>query len=336
MNVLNFLGVGAALAEQAGETLRYFVRSAVGGGELERGPDPGSFVTEFGATYCNIHRADVHSALADAVRRNDPDAILLDHRFDYLEQDDDKIVAHFSDRTAFEAPALIGADGGASAVRNVVFGGQQASYTGHVALRALVPFTRVPRAIIEDPYVLYVGAGRSLIHYPLRRQTTMNLLGNAQAAEWQAEGWAIPATVKEFLGLFDDFPEPVQELIAAIPAPDLFKWGLRDREPLEVWTRGRVTMLGDAAHPMTPYLGQGACMAIEDGMILGRAFAASQDLEEAFSRYEAARRDRANGVQLASRYQGTQHHGSTASGPGTGKTAATLGLFSYDPVTESI
>ena len=77
-------------------------------------------------------------------------------------------------------------------------------------------------------------------------------------------------------------------------------------------------------------------MAIEDGMILGRAFAASQDLEEAFSRYEVARRDRANGVQLASRYQGTQHHGSTASGPGTGKTAATLGLFSYDPVTQPI
>jgi salicylate hydroxylase len=122
MNVLDFLGVGPALAEQAGETLRYFVRSAVDGHELERGPDPDSFVTEFGAPYCNFHRADVHSALADAIRRNDPDAILLEHRFDYLEQDDDKIVAHFSNRTAFEAPALIGADGGASAVRDVVFG----------------------------------------------------------------------------------------------------------------------------------------------------------------------------------------------------------------------
>ena len=77
-------------------------------------------------------------------------------------------------------------------------------------------------------------------------------------------------------------------------------------------------------------------MAIEDGMILGRAFAESRDLEEAFSRYQAARRDRANGVQLASRYQATQHHGSTASGPTSGKTAVTLGLFSYNPVTESI
>ena len=99
----------------------------------------------------------------------------------------------FSNGTTFEAPDLIGADGGASAVRNAVFGGQDASYTGHVALRALVPFARVPQAIIADPYALYVGAGRSLIHYPLRRQATMNVLGNAQAPQWQAEGWSFRA-----------------------------------------------------------------------------------------------------------------------------------------------
>jgi 2-polyprenyl-6-methoxyphenol hydroxylase-like FAD-dependent oxidoreductase len=336
MNALNFLGISRALADQAGETLRYYVRSAADGRELERGPDPGAFVAEFGAPYCNLHRADLHGALAGAVRGNDPDSITLGLRVDDVKQGSDKVAVRFSDGSAFEGPALVGADGGASAVRDAVFGGQSASYTGHVALRALVPYTRVPPAIIEDPYVLYVGAGRSLIHYPLRSQATMNLLGNAQVEEWQAEGWAIPATVKEFLSLFDDFPEPVRELIAAVPEADLFKWGLRDREPLEKWTRGRVTMLGDAAHPMTPYLGQGACMAIEDGMILGRAFAEAQDIQEAFSRYEAARRDRANGLQLASRYQGTQHHGSTASGPSSGKTAATLGLFSYNPVTEPI
>jgi salicylate hydroxylase len=336
MSALDFLGIGPVLAEQAGETPRYFVRSAADGRELERGPDPDSFVPEFGASYRNLHRADLHVALTDAVIKNDPDAIALDHRFEHLEQDGDQVIAHFSNRASFAVTALIGADGGASAVRNAVFGGQDASYTGHVALRALVPITRVPPAIIADPYALYVGAGRSLIHYPLRHQTTMNLLGNAQASQWQAEGWSIPATVAEFLGLFDDFPEPVRELIAAVPGPDLFKWGLRDREPLPVWTRGRVTMLGDAAHPMTPYLGQGACMAIEDGMVLGRAFAASADLAEAFSRYEAARRDRANGVQLAARFQGTQHHGSTASGPNSGKTAVTLGLFSYNPVSAPI
>jgi salicylate hydroxylase len=336
MSVLDFLGIGSALAEQAGETLRYFVRSAADGRELERGPDPDSFVPEFGAGYCNLHRGDLHLALTDAVTKHDRHAIVLGHRFVHLNQDGDKVIAQFANHATFEAPALIGADGGASAVRDAVFGGQNASYTGHVALRALVPMTGVPEAIAADPYALYVGAGRSLIHYPLRDQTVMNVLGNAQAPQWQAEGWSIPATADEFLRLFHDFPEPVRELIAAIPEPALFKWGLRDREPLPVWTRGRVTMLGDAAHPMTPYLGQGACMAIEDGLILGRAFAASDSLAEAFSRYEAARRDRANGVQLAARYQGTQHHGSTGSGPSSGKTAVTLGLFSYNPVTEPV
>ena len=134
MNVLDFLGIGPALAEQAGETPRYFVRSAADGRELERGPDPDSFVPEFGAPYCNLHRGDLHLALTDAVTKSDPDAIALDHRFDYLEQDGDTVIAHFSNGTTFEAPALIGADGGASAVRDAVFGGQDASYTGHVAL----------------------------------------------------------------------------------------------------------------------------------------------------------------------------------------------------------
>jgi salicylate hydroxylase len=139
------------LAEQAGETLRYFVRSAVDGRELERGPDPDSFVPEFGAPYCNLHRADLHSALTDAVRRNDPDAILLDHRFDYLEQDDDKVIAHFSNRTAFEAPALIGADGGASAVRNVVFGGRNASYTGTSRCGHSSPLRAYPKQSSRTP-----------------------------------------------------------------------------------------------------------------------------------------------------------------------------------------
>ena len=111
MSVPDFLGIGSALAEQAGETPRYFVRSAADGRELERGPDPDSFGPEFGAGYCNLHRADLHVALTGAVTKSDPDAIALDHRFDDLEQDGNTVIAHFSNGTTVEAPALIGADG---------------------------------------------------------------------------------------------------------------------------------------------------------------------------------------------------------------------------------
>ena len=122
-------------------------------------------------------------------------------------------------------------------------------------------------------------------------------------------------------------------MIRAIPPATLFKWGLRDREPLQQYTRDRVTMLGDAAHPMTPFLGQGACMAIEDAMVLGRAFAESATFEEAFRIYENTRKDRGNGVQLASRQQADENQGVTKRGANPGSNADDRGLYLYNPVT---
>ena len=121
-------------------------------------------------------------------------------------------------------------------------------------------------------------------------------------------------------------------LIDRIPQGEVFKWGLRDREPLQNWTVGRVTMLGDAAHPMTPFLGQGACMAIEDGLILGRAFAQTSTVSEALTRYENARKPRGTMVQLASREEGM-----TLQDPSKKRrTAQDRGLMDYDPVTVAV
>ena len=106
----------------------------------------------------------------------------------------------------------------------------------------------------------------------------MNVIAVGREPHWQEEGWRIPATVQEFASLYGDFYPAALQLIYAIPPGALFKWGLRDREPLHRYSKGRVTMLGDAAHPMTPFLGQGACIAIEDALVLGRAFIASKTL----------------------------------------------------------
>ena len=113
-------------------------------------------------------------------------------------------------------------------------------------------------------------SNRVLLHYPLRRRTIMNVLGVSREPSWQEEGWRIPGKIEEFVHLYSDLYPDALQLIRTISPGSLFKWGLRDREPLRKYTKARVTMLGDAADPMSPFLGQGACIAIEDAMILGR------------------------------------------------------------------
>ena len=333
MHALDFLGVGPQIVETAGVAPRYEVCDAEDGRVLELGPPPEEIPHDYGTQYCNVHRADLQTALVEAVRSNDPDCIRLNHRFDQLEQDDNGVTVHFTNGSSYRSTGVVGCDGGASRVRSVVFGDQDAAYTGQTAYRALVPSNAVPPEVSANPYRVYVGNGKTLVHYELRRGEVMNLVGIAIQPAWQDEGWSIPAALDEFLELFADYHEPVRNLIGAIPADALYKWGLRDRDPLQTWTRGRVTMLGDAAHPFLPFLGQGACVAIEDGVVLGRAVAESADLTQGFYRYEAARKPRANGLQLASRDQGTHHQGVAGGGLGPGNTAATRGLFTYNPAT---
>jgi salicylate hydroxylase len=207
------------------------------------------------------------------------------------------------------------------------------NYTGQVAFRALLPMANVPASIQEHPFAMFVGVNRFLLHYPLRRRTIMNVIAVGREPRWQEEGWRTRATVEEFASHYDDLYPAALQLIRAVSPGTLFKWGLRDREPLQHYSKGRVTMLGDAAHPMTPFLGQGACMAIEDAMVLGRAFVASNSFEEAFLTYENTRRERANGVQLASRRQADEIQGVTARGPNPGADPVDRGLYSYNPVT---
>lgn len=333
MHALDFLGVGPRVVDASGPAPRYEVCDAGSGRILELGPPAEDVGPAFGAAYVNARRADLHAALVDALLARDPDCVRLDHRFEHLEQDADGVDLRFAGGERFRAAAVIGCDGGASRVRSVVFGHEEVAYTGQTAFRALVPASAVPAEIMATPYRLYVGHGRTVIHYEVSRGELMNLLGIVLEPSWQAEGWSIPAAPEEFLDRFADFPEPVRKLIHAVPHGSLYKWGLRDRNPLDTWTSGRVTMLGDAAHPFLPFLGQGACIAIEDGLVLGRALAAAADLEQGFARYEAARKQRANGLQLASREQARHHQGVAGDRPSPGNTAAARGLFSYNPAT---
>jgi salicylate hydroxylase len=221
-------------------------------------------------------------------------------------------------------------------VRDKAHGAEPVRYTGQACYRALIPAARLPEAIRALPRCMHLGPGRVLIHFALRKSSVMNLVAFACQPRWQGEGWAIPAEVSELRELYSDFHPDVLQMIESIEPKALFKWGLRDREPLAHWTIGRVSMLGDAAHPMSPFLGQGAVVAIEDGTVLGRCFAKASTPEQALRTYEAARKERANAAQIHSRERIKAMQGSGLEHPNPGRDAHDLGMFEYNPATVPI
>jgi len=338
MHALNFLDVGDAICAMGSSPGETYTRHYATGEVLEVRPSGADLEKKFGAPYFQSHRADLHDELKKAVVSNDPDCVFLNHACSEVTQDGDTVTATFKNGKSYTGDVLIGSDGNASAVRSSVFGHEDVNYTGQVAYRALIPSEYVKDMLENQDKRLYIGPGRMFLQYYIRRDEILNVIGIAREKKWQDEGWAIPGEVSEFQELYADFHPFVSELIGKIPAGNLFKWGLRDRDPMPEWVKGRVATLGDAAHPMTPFLGQGACMAIEDGMVLGRCFEKYSDVHEALRAYEVARKSRGNGVQIASREQAYALQGDVMKGdkfsPGRGPIQR--GLFEYNPVTVEI
>ena len=336
MHALNFLGVGGVIAATSNVSAGLLIKHYRTGEVLVHRSHGDAYRLKYGAGNFQVHRADLHNALSTAVLANDSGCIHLAHAFTDLSQDDSGVVARFANGVVASADALIGCDGGRSAVREKVLDSAPVAYSGQVSFRALVPAARVPQELQTPSRCLSIGPGRMFLHYLLRKDSVMNIVANTRQPRWEAEGWAIRAEVSELLELYGDFHPQVLRMIESIELDGLFKWGLRDREPLSQWTIGRVSTLGDAAHPMSPFLGQGAVMAIEDGMVLGRCFAKASTAEEALALYERARRQRANTVQLESREQANALQGSHLEHFNPGRNAEERGLFDYNPATVPI
>jgi salicylate hydroxylase len=160
MHALNFLGVGKRVSEEAGPTEASVIRHFQTGEVLRIRANGTDYVERFGATYHQVHRADLHAALADAILRNDPDCVFLDHCFKALTQDSDHVAATFTNGKTYTSDVLIGCDGGASRVRACVFGDEVVNYTGQVAFRALLPMSDVPPGVTKTPYAMFVGLNR--------------------------------------------------------------------------------------------------------------------------------------------------------------------------------
>ena len=298
--------------------------------QISRGSE---MLQKYGAAYYQVHRADLHRELANLVVATDPQAIRTAHAFKGLREDASGVTLFFENGREAHADAVLGADGVRSRVRTQLFGADRPRFTGYMAYRGLVRVAHLPEGIIEPTSCLSTGPGRSFTRYLVRAGELVNFVGLTERDDWREEGWSIQATVKEMLAEYAGWYEDVRSIIAATPESGLFKWALFDREPLQEWTRGRVTLIGDAAHPMLPFLGQGAAMGIEDGMVIARAFAAADSIEGALRRYVEARLPRANWVMQESRKTALNYHSGREENfrPGKHVSAESLGIMSYNP-----
>jgi salicylate hydroxylase len=325
-HALNHLGLADTLRIKAFQPEAQCVRHYQDGRALSWINRGQSLVDRYGERYYLIHRADLHDALAAAVRANDPAAIQLDKRCQALVQDATGVNVEFVDGTTRRFDALVGADGSRSIVRQKIFGALEPQYTGYIAWRGIVPMELVPQEILDPPSGVFIGPGHLVNRYPIRGGQLLNFVAFAERKDWTEEGWSIRSSVDELLQEFAGWTPLVRRFMELVPPTLLFKWGLFDREPLPGWSRGRVTLLGDAAHPVLP--------------LLARAFAAANDVEEAFARYEAARKERAAFVVLQSRNAAKVFH-AVDTGSYQQRTQGEaadegIGLFSYNAVTHPV
>jgi salicylate hydroxylase len=248
-------------------------------------------VRRFGAPYWMVHRGDLHRVLSEAVAELKPGAIHVGARCTGFRQEDGRVELLLEQGGTAAGDVLIGADGVHSCLRAQMFQSPKAHFTGVTAWRGLAPMEKLPAELQRPVGTNWIGPDGHIITYPVRGNRLLNFVGLAENPEWTRESWSEAGTKEECAADFPGWHPLVHEIIQAVDVP--YRWALVGREPLERWTEGRVTLLGDACHPTLPLLAQGANMAIEDGIVLARCLERhSRDVALALTTYEDLRRER--------------------------------------------
>ena len=249
----------------------------------------------YGTPHIMLHRGDLQGVLAEAVRGLKPDAVKLGRRCAGIGSANGHAEVCFEDGETLRAAYVIGADGIHSKVRAGLFGAGRPQFTGCVAWRGLVPMAKLPPHLARMVGTNWLGPHGHVLHYPVRRGELMNFVSFVERDDWQVESWVTPGTPDELANDYRGWHEDVHAIIRHIETP--FKWALMVRGPMPRWSKGRITLLGDACHPTLPFLGQGGVMAIEDGYILAACLAKYFDHPAtALARYEDIRRERTAAV----------------------------------------
>jgi salicylate hydroxylase len=271
-------------------------------------------VERYGYPYFTVYRPDALKVLEQAVRCAKPDAIHLDSKCIGFSQTENAVALQLQDGKTVAGDALIGADGVHSRVRQGLFGPDRPGFTGIIAWRGIVPMEKLPAHMVRMVGTNWIGPGGHVVHYPLRGGKVMNFVGALERADWRVESWSARGSNDELAADFRGWHEDIHALIRNIPVP--FKWALMVRPPMERWTVGRVSLLGDACHSMVPFLAQGANMALEDGYILARALTeGGGDIPARLLRYENARRERTRRAVEGSTDNITRFHNKVLADP---------------------
>jgi 6-hydroxynicotinate 3-monooxygenase len=254
---------------------------------------------KYGAPYLLAHRGDLHAALASAVPA---ETIRLDHRLIGLDTAADGAVSlSFANGVQVQADAVIAADGVHSFVKEQLFGRDKPNFTGRIAYRTVYPASLLEGYAIDDCTKWWGPDRHIVIYYVKPDRSEVYFVTSQPEPGFSVESWSAMGDVNELRAAFEGFHPQVQRVLAACPS--VHKWALVDRDPLPRWSEGNITLLGDACHPMTPYMAQGAAMAIEDAAVLSRCLAGVErdGVAAAFRRFEAVRKPRTSRVQLSSR-----------------------------------
>jgi len=305
VKVLYALGLGDRLNRIACAPESFSTFNWSDGALVHREPFQDTF-KRYGAPYLTAHRADLHQLLAEGASGA---AIHVGRPCVSVASTEKGAVASFADGSSVECDALIGADGIRSVVRETLWGKETPRYTHYMGWRGVVPMEQALAAIGEASAEIHrrdITLWRSptgvMLFYPLRAGALLNVFGGRYTDEWAEESWTLPSSRAELLSAFEGWPR--ERLAVFDLLPEVFKWGIFDRDPLPRWSKGNVSLLGDAAHPMMPTLAQGAAIAIEDAFVLARHLDnAASGVAAALTSYQDERIARASRVQILARDQ---------------------------------
>ncbi|MFF2650508.1 FAD-dependent monooxygenase [Streptomyces sp. NPDC058045] len=306
---LDRLGVGKAVRERAVLVEELRLMDAITGERLTAVPVGDRYRRRFGNPYAVVHRADLHTPLLEACRLDDRIRLLAGAEVAGQAQDaeaaDGRVSVTTADGRRFEGDLLVGADGIRSAVRARLLGDGPPQPNGHTIYRALLPIEEVPDHLRTGAVTLWAGPDYHVVHYIVAGGASLNLAAVLDDGAMEAVSGR-PADRDTVLARFPRLAATPRALLEL--GRDWRRWVLCDRDPVDRWTEGRITLLGDAAHPMLQYAAQGACQALEDTVVLGALLAGATpaDLPERLTRYEAARRERTARIQTVSRRVGAE------------------------------